>query len=556
MSLLCTDCNASYDLSLQEQNILEKCGLRVGEVFFPFPPPPQCPFCRLQRLLACVNERHLYHRTCDGTGRQIVSNYSSDKQFTVYEPNYWFSDQWDPLSYGREFDFSKPFFEQFAALLAVVPRMGLDQGVHMENSAFNNYCDGLKDCYCNSNAVDLEQVHYSNTIFNCRDALDCTLCVRCERCSQLVHCTQCYNVHFAVDTEQSHDSYFLQNCRDVSECLFCVNLRQRQFCIRNIQYTKEEYFARKAEFLRRLEEEENGLETLQREWLAFCSDQIVPPTMNRHCENATGEYLMHCANVERTYIGLNSQDISHCYSITASKDCVSTYGDGMELGYYLFAGSGSYNCALTVVAWDHCRDVFYSDYCFASTKDVFGCVGLKRKSHCILNKQYSQEAYEELVQKIIAHMRATGEWGAFFPATLAPFAYNESVAENFFPLQREEALARGWTWKEEETHGSETNPGADANVRICRKTGKPFRIIPQEREFYRRHHLPLPLLCPEERYRSRIAQMSPLRQWERRCMNPKRRETGSPCDHTFLTSHSPEKPARVYCEECYLAEVY
>jgi len=35
-------------------------------------------------------------------------------------------------------------------------------------------------------------------------------------------------------------------------------------------------------------------------------------------------------------------------------------------------------------------------------------------------------------------MRSTGEWGEFFPHELSPFGYNETVAQEYFPLTEEE----------------------------------------------------------------------------------------------------------------------
>ena len=37
-------------------------------------------------------------------------------------------------------------------------------------------------------------------------------------------------------------------------------------------------------------------------------------------------------------------------------------------------------------------------------------------------------------------MISTGEWGEFFPSSLSPFGYNETVAQEYFPLTREEVL--------------------------------------------------------------------------------------------------------------------
>ncbi|HRI36281.1 MAG TPA: hypothetical protein PK765_04380 [bacterium] len=64
------------------------------------------------------------------------------------------------------------------------------------------------------------------------------------------------------------------------------------------------------------------------------------------------------------------------------------------------------------------------------------------KSYCILNKQYTEEEYNTLVPKIIAHMRETGEWGEFFSPNLSPFGYNETVAMEYFPLTKEQALSQ------------------------------------------------------------------------------------------------------------------
>jgi len=56
---------------------------------------------------------HLYHRDCDATGKKIISNFSPDKDYIIYEQPYWWSDKWDFRDYGKDFDFNKPFFEQW-----------------------------------------------------------------------------------------------------------------------------------------------------------------------------------------------------------------------------------------------------------------------------------------------------------------------------------------------------------------------------------------------------------------------------------------------------------
>jgi len=82
-------------------------------------------------------ESKLYKRTCDATGKPIISMYSPDKKDVVYEYSYWWSDKWDALDYGQDFDFSKNFFEQFGGLMKEVPKAHIEISPS-ENSEYTN----------------------------------------------------------------------------------------------------------------------------------------------------------------------------------------------------------------------------------------------------------------------------------------------------------------------------------------------------------------------------------------------------------------------------------
>ena len=77
-----------------------------------------------------------------------------------------------------------------------------------------------------------------------------------------------------------------------------------------------------------------------------------------------------------------------------------------------------------------------------NSKDCFGCVGLRDAQYCIFNKQYMKQQYEDTVPQIIETMQAEGSWGEFFDPLLSPFGYNETVANELYPLSREEAFKR------------------------------------------------------------------------------------------------------------------
>lgn len=76
--------------------------------------------------------------------------------------------------------------------------------------------------------------------------------------------------------------------------------------------------------------------------------------------------------------------------------------------------------------------------CANNGENLFGCIGLKKAKNSVLNTSYSVQEYETLCGKVIDHMRSTGEWGEFFPHELSPFGYNETIAQEYFPMTESE----------------------------------------------------------------------------------------------------------------------
>ena len=200
-------------------------------------------------------------------------------------------------------------------------------------------------------------------------------------------------------------------------------------------------------------------------------------------------------------------------------------------------------------------------YCHLTigSNNCFGCSSVRNKEYCVLNKQYSKAEYEALVPKIIEHMKSTGEWGEFFPPELSPFSFDETVANEWYPIEKSEATKRGYRWEEKETRGGgsksamlpntidEVSDSIATETLYCRQSGKQYRIIPQELEIYRKLGIPLPELGPDERFRRRLARRNPRRLHARAC---------SSCKQTIQTTYPPEDQSRVFCETCYQREVY
>ena len=54
-------------------------------------------------------------------------------------------------------------------------------------------------------------------------------------------------------------------------------------------------------------------------------------------------------------------------------------------------------------------------------------------------------------------------------------------------------------------------------VIICEVSGKPFRIIKPELEFYRKHNLPIPRKHPDQRHLERMQLRNPRKLRDRKC---------------------------------------
>ena len=204
------------------------------------PPPTFCPDCRLQRRLSHRNERMLYHRVCDLCGKKVISIYHSNGKNVMYCHDCYWSDNWDPLKFGREYDFSKPFFEQYYNLSSIIPREGLINANSI-NCEYTHLAADNKDCYMLFESSNNERCNHSYWMQLSKDCLDCAFVSNSELCYEVFVAWNCYKLFFSKECRDCTDSYLLQDCVGCSNCFGCVGLRQKQYHIFNNPYSKEEY---------------------------------------------------------------------------------------------------------------------------------------------------------------------------------------------------------------------------------------------------------------------------------------------------------------------------
>ncbi len=195
----------------------------------------------------------------------------------------------------------------------------------------------------------------------------------------------------------------------------------------------------------------NDVHRLRKQFVDFQRTQIHPSVHGFQNEDVSGDHIFQSQNCQNCFDVKESRDMKFCERIYngPNSDCYDVDQFGMQIENIYESGPIGLNSqmsAFVMLAYS-VVDVFYSQYTFHS-QDCFGCFGADRAKYCILNKQYTKEAYEKKVAEIIRHMQKTKEWGEFFPIEISPFGYNETVAQEYFPLTNEDILSKNYTWKE------------------------------------------------------------------------------------------------------------
>ncbi len=583
----CQNCKQNFVIEPEDFDFYKKMDV---------PSPTWCPECRIMRRLQFRNERGLCRFKCGLCGKPGISMYQEGSPFPIYCVDCWYSDKWDQLSYGQEYDFSRPFFEQFREVFLKTPKASIFHR-SVTNAEYANIVGESKNLYLSYSTTNAEDVYFSKNVDKSHKIFDCLSLVSSDQCYEVVKGENNYNCSFMTLSRNCIDSNFLYDCANCKSCLLSVGLRNKEYVIRNVQYSKEDY-------LNELNKFDFGSYA---QTSKFKSDwfKSVGSFPHRYANilksvNSTGDDLTNAKNAKITFDAYDMENTKYIFRCFFSKDCYDGNNIGNSEMVYEFAGGGAMNSSKLMFSSNgikNLEDASYSDYC-VSCSHVFGVASLRSKQYCILNHQYTKEEYEALVPKIIQHMNdmpyidskgRVYRYGEFFPPDLSPFAYNETIAQEYFPLTKDQAEAQGYRWKDPDTKEyqitmkPESLPDHVKDIKDdilketigCAHEGQcthqcttAFRIIPEELSFYRRMNLPLPRLCPNCRHYERLAQRNPLKLWHRACQcsgaksengvyqnTAKHQHQDGHCPNEFETSYAPERKEIIYCEQCYQAEV-
>jgi hypothetical protein len=338
-----------------------------------------------------------------------------------------------------------------------------------------------------------------------------------------------------------------------------MGLRHKQYCIFNQPYSKTEYCEKLKEFnIGSYSARRKVVDSFSR----FVETKPRRATLQVNCENSSGNNLYNCRN----FTGFNvvgGEDCRYYIIGTRPHNCQDILVGGEHQWCYEGVNPDhSYMSHFTIWCWS-CRNVLYSDNCHSS-EHLFGCIGLRRANYCILNQQYTPENYFDTVGKLIHRMEqpqsdGSSEWGEFFPISVSPFDYEETIAQDHFPKPHEEP--RNSKLQEPNEFGPDTHlipyeppdqicdvpESITKEVLCCEICRHKYKIMPLELRFYRRMEIPIPHFCPDCRRQQRFAASGSFRLYQASCAG---------CGKCIESAEKKDKASLVYCQSCYERLIY
>jgi len=548
----CNKCQTDFLLEQNDFSFYEK--MKV-------PVPKICPDCRFKMRAMWRNETTLYSgRKCNLCQKSVITMYNPKSPYKIYCYECFYSEKWNPKDYAMEYDMSRPFFDQLGEFFKKVPKINLGISVgdgQNINSEYVNMAGGCKNCYLVFNTSPAEDLMYSRGVKKGLDSSDIYFGVSLERCYECINVQDSANTLWSQNVSGCVDSQFILNGSGLTNCFGCVNLRNKSNCFLNEQLSHEEYKIRVNEIrgsYKKIEEFKKQFEKFRK---------TLPRRANNNLKsvNSVGDYLTECRNVHNSFEVAKSENCRHLFSSKIIKDSLGTIGFGTQSELLLEVVATGYCSNVIGSYWpENSSNIMYS-FDIRNCQDCIGCDALKSSKYSIFNKSYEKEEYEKIKAHIVKELTELGIHGLMMPIEIAPFAYNESIAEDNLPLSKEEALKEGYRWEDDiqMTRGKETllpesipdnikDVADDITKEIlrCMSCERNYKITEQELVFYKKMILPVPRKCFYCRYQNRIKRRGSFKFFKRNCDNCGR-ET-----HTNLTK---EDAPIMYCEKCYQQEV-
>lgn len=539
----CEHCKKEFSITEGELSLYKKVEIEL---------PTICRDCRIKLHLSFWMFGKFRKGKSDLSGESLITVLPEKNRYPIYTLSEWHSDKWDAMNFGMDYNPELPFFKQLQTLQEKIPHPH-------QNGSKNTGCDwcddvwNSKNCYLSRSMEECEDLYYSYRNIRVKNSIDVTICFNCEKCYDCSDCHHSYKLFYSQHSRDCIDSYFLYDCRNCQNCFMSWNLRGKSYCIENVEYGREEYQEKLKSF------DLGSYPSIQVHKKCFeeiAQKEVVHrENFNLKAYNASGNYLINVKDCHNCNTINDSEDCFNCIRAMREKSTIDANG----CWYSELIG----NCAdcvnsfaLKYSVWSSSRYSEYLDLCL-ECEYCFGCVGLKKKKYCILDKQYTKEEYEDLKSEIISGMRKRGEYGQFLPYAMSAGPFNFSTGFPYFSeTKKEDILRLGGYWEDIDEGNIEGMLASElpddikdvsnditTKALICPETGWRFNIAQNELSFYRENNIPLPRKHFDVRTKGRLKYLTVLQSYSYVCFY---------CKKNIEAYYLPEwNYQKIACEECY-----
>jgi len=548
-------CEGEFEITKEDIEFLKM--LRV-------PAPNYCPTCRRIRRFSHIINFRLFKIKCDvpNHSESMISIYGDECPFPVYDYKYFTGDEFDPFAYGVKYSRSTHIIDDLLDLRKKFPMPSfLNRDPLSVNSDFSNSGRDLKNAYYTGSCYHSENIWYSVFLNKSNNIMDSNIVMDSEFVYSSFRSDHIYKSSYVYYSNNCLESMFLYDCRNCQNCFGCVNLRGAKYTVFNKQLTKKEY----ENFI-------NSIYPLSRETVKENEEKFwdlvksLPINASRNVASGDVSGVL----IKNTHNAFDVTDSNQSENVRHSDGCI-VHSNSMDVFY---SGGGSSLLYSTVNIGSHSSGVKFSVSSKASTdsefifncnniNNCFMCFGLRNKSYCVLNIQYSKDEYYKIVDEIKSDMINQGEYGDGFGIEFSAQSYNFSAGQITFPLSDEEIIKLGgYVSKEPESNVGDIkiisindlpktiNEVTDniLNYAIkCEKSGRPFKIVESELQFYREMKLPLPVRHPIFRIQEKTS-INPIGKiYKAVCLK---------CSNSMNSVFGPKDGYVLYCEKCYNKEIY
>ncbi len=546
-------CEGSFEIMAEDIEFLRM--LRV-------PTPNYCPTCRRIKRLTHMGMIQLFRRDCNVPDHteNMISIFPPNCPFPVYDYKYFIGDEFDSFSFGINYDQNADPLKTMWSLRKIFPVPSfLNKDPASINSDYSNGGRGTKNAYYAGGCFYCEDIWYTSFANKSKMVMDS----RTIRDSDHVYgsqlCDHLYKCYFAYFSSNSSDCMYIFDCHNCTDCFGCVNLRNARYCVFNEQLSKTDYekFMASVTPLSR-----SNLKKSDEKFWELVKKLPMNASHNVSVENVDGVTIVNSRNLYDVVDAQNAENIRHADSPLGHHDSMDILFSGKSDHLYGTINVGSSSAWVKFSASSkscvNCEYVFNSK----NLDNCFMCFGLQNKSYCILNKQYESEEYFKIVDNIKTKLLEEGRYGDGLGMEYSAQAYNISLAQVAYPITNEKIIELGgYIADVQETNVGdievldsvdvpETIDGVGDEILKkaikCEVSGRPFRIIATELEFYKKMGLPLPTVHPQLRIAKHFYFVPTGKKYKATCNR---------CSKSINSIFATDSGYNLYCESCYQKEV-